>query len=100
QDIVLGLSTLLQAARSSAGRDTAQWAERQLAALEAYRMLIKDRADLQVPRVALCREVQTFGVYEEFSPAEFVAGQSTPVIVYVEVSNFRSDRAAGGLYRT
>ncbi|MEE8169390.1 MAG: hypothetical protein V3T70_02470 [Phycisphaerae bacterium] len=89
QALVSGMTRLMLAARSSAGRDPALWANRQLEALESLSSLIRDQADLQVPRVAFCTRADGFGVYDVVEPAEFVAGRPTPILVYVEVENLR-----------
>lgn len=95
EEVVLAMIRTLHSARSKAGRDPAEWANRQLAALDEVRTLVRQRADLRVARVALCRTVSSFGVYEEFVPAEFPAGRAAPVLVYVEAANFRTERLPG-----
>lgn len=100
EQILLGMIRALQAARSRPGRDPAEWANRQLAALDDLRTLVRQRADLRVPRVALCRSVSSFGVYEEYTPAEFAAGRATPALVYVEAGNFRVEPTPTGEHRT
>ena len=62
--------------------------------------MLADRADPIVSNVALCRKVVTFGVYEEMSDEDFVAGRTNPTIVYSEIRNLRSEPVEGGQYRT
>ncbi len=51
---------------------------------------------LRVTRATLCTRVRGFGRYEEFGSNIFLAGQSQPVIVYVEVDGFTSEPIPGG----
>lgn len=73
--------------------------DNQLAPVEQYARSLADLADPFVARIALCRRVVTFGVYDEQSPADFVAGRAVPTIVYSEIRNFSSQKTDGG-YRT
>lgn len=96
QEVLLALVRMLMTSRSQAGRDTAQWANRQLAEIRGLEAVMRQRADLQVPKVVLCRRTESFGVYDEISPAEFPAGRVNPVLAYVEVANFRHESVEGG----
>jgi len=90
----------LMIARSSAGRDPAEWANRQLDAIESLRDLVRAEADLAVKTVELCTAIEGFGRYEPFEPPHFPAGRKNLVLVYIEVENFRSEKTDSGLYRT
>ena len=68
--------------------------------LDELQQVLADRADPIVSGVALCRKVVTFGVYEEMSDVDFIAGRTTPTIVYSEIRNLRSELAEDGQYRT
>jgi hypothetical protein len=62
--------------------------------------IVAEKADPEVPIVRLCREVITFGVYEELDSALLVAGEPLHAIVYTEVTNFRSERQNDQKFRT
>jgi hypothetical protein len=90
----------LKAAQSSSGRDPAINANNQLEKIEELGNILRVRADLQVPRVALCTAIDGFGRYTPIEPAQFQAGQKNRVLLYIEVDNFRSEKTASGMYRT
>ncbi len=73
--------------------------DNQLAPAEMYARSLADLADPFVARIALCRRVVTFGVYDEQAPTDFVAGRPMPTIVYSEIRNFSSQKGEEG-YRT
>ena len=50
---------------------------------------------LSIKTAKLCRKVSGFGVYDEISRYTFLAGRQHPVIVYVELDNFRSELRDG-----
>ncbi len=100
QDIMSAQIDSLISARSTSGRDPATWATRQLESLEELRRLVKQRADLVVPKVVLCTEVENYGRYKPIEPAEFKAGRSHRVLIYIEVDNFTSKTTNSGMYRT
>ena len=50
-------------------------AESALEAATALQTSLSEQADLQIPTVALCTRVQTFGVYDEMPAAALVPGQ-------------------------
>jgi len=45
---------------------------------------------IQISKVDLCQRVRGFGVYDPFESHVFLAGREQPMIVYTEVTNFRS----------
>lgn len=55
-------------------------------------MAQRARADagLSINNMTLCRRVDGFGKYDPIDPARFPAGQANPVLVYCELSNFKS----------
>ena len=72
-------------------------------ALEPVRTLyntIQERADLQIPTVALCTRVQTFGVYDEMPDDALLANRANRTIVYMEIDNFMSEQSNNGQFRT
>lgn len=99
QDIMQAQLRTLIAARSSAQRDPALWANKQIEAIEELRRLVRSRADLSVPRVVLCKSIVTFGQYTPFEPLEFKAGKPNKVLLYVEVENFSMEKTSSGQFR-
>jgi len=79
---------------------TAQAANERLEALEQLQVDLRSLADLQIPVVKLCRQVDGYGVYTPFPSTTFLAGRTQPVIVYCEVRNFSVKPDASGMYRT
>ncbi|HWL94845.1 MAG TPA: hypothetical protein VNT79_15105 [Phycisphaerae bacterium] len=100
QRIISAQIDSLISARSTSGRDPATWATRQLESIESLRRLMKERADLVVPRVVLCTQVEGFGRYKPIEPAEFKAGRRNRVLIYSEVDNFTTKQTNSGMYRT
>jgi hypothetical protein len=71
-----------------------------LGVVREFEQLLQERSDLVVPRVALCRQVRSFGDYQPIEPPVFTSGQDHPVIVYVEVANFLSAPTTDERFRT
>jgi len=88
------------AAVRRAARDPLAEGSETLDAVEQLRGTVADRADPDVSAVALCRKVVTFGVYEEMSGTDFVAGRTIQTIVYSEIRGFKSEPTDDGRYRT
>jgi hypothetical protein len=61
---------------------------------------LRSQAELTLPAVALCTEVDSYGVYKPVDSARFVAGQENKVIVYVEVQNFQSQLTGDNQWET
>ncbi len=80
--------------------DPSHPADETLAALEALRTKLRERAELVIPAVALCTRVRTFGVYDEMPPGQLIAYQTNRTVVYTEVKNFVSKKLADGQYET
>lgn len=47
---------------------------------------------LRIRNLQLCRRVKGFGIYESFENSTFLAGREQPVIAYVEIENFHSEK--------
>jgi hypothetical protein len=77
----------VSAVQGSAG-DRNAMTDQALAALDEFRDVLRANAELDIPRLTLCRRVDSFGAYEEITSRTFPAGASTPVILYCEVENF------------
>lgn len=99
EEILQAQLRALMSARSSAQRDPAAWANKQLDAVEELRSLVRSRADLRVPRIVLCKAIEGYGRYTPFDPAEFPAGKPNRVLIYIEVDNFTSEKTASGQHR-
>jgi hypothetical protein len=83
-------------ALSSPGADM----DRPLQAVQQVHQWLTERSELQIPTVALCTKVQTYGVYDEMPAGSLSPNRANRAIVYVEVGNFRSERTAESRYRT
>lgn len=59
------------------------------AALSDHLDRIFGQNPIHIRKVALCRSVSGYGVYEPFDSSTFIAGRDQPMIVYVEVDNYR-----------
>ncbi len=81
-------------------RDPRRSGREALQQVDDLRQVLADRADPEVSTVSLCRKVLAYGVYDEMSPADFVAGRATPAIVYAEVRNLRAEPMDDGRHRT
>lgn len=100
QEIMRGQIQAMMSARSTSERDPATWANRQLDAIETLRSLVRQKADLRVPKVELCSAIDGFGRYEPISPPDFRVGARNLVLLYIEVDNFQCEKTASGMYRT
>ncbi|UCE60516.1 MAG: hypothetical protein JSU63_01960 [Phycisphaerales bacterium] len=99
QRMLTGLVRLIVSARAVA-RNPQSTAKDALERVEELREVIVDRVDPEIPTVALCRSVVTFGVYDEMESHEFVAGRTLRTIVYCEIDHLSAERTADGQYRT
>lgn len=80
--------------------DPSHPADDTLAALETLRTKLRDRSELELPVVALCSRVRTFGVYDDMPADQFVAFQTNRAVVYTEVKHFLSHKTEEGQYET
>lgn len=53
---------------------------------------------LQINQLALCRRVDSYGVYEPFATTRFLAGRKNRVLVYVELENFKHEPQNDGRF--
>lgn len=100
QEIVIAHVRALLASRGASQSDPAAWANKQLEALETLRGLVRGKADLRVPSLYICSDIQGFGRYTPIEPLEFKAGEPHTVLVYIEVDNFSTAKTSTGMYRT
>lgn len=84
----------------SVGRDPQSAAQAALDAVEELRDQLAERSDPTIRAVKLCRKVVTYGVYEEMTADDFVAGRSLQTIVYTELRNLHSRKTDDGVFET
>lgn len=99
-EIMRAQLSALMTARSSAQRDPATWANRQMEAIEKLRHLVAERADLRVSKVVICRSISQFGQYEPIDPPTFKVGAESRFLLYVPIENFKCERTESGQFRT
>lgn len=61
---------------------------------------LRTQAELTIPTVALCTQVQSFGVFKPVDSNRFVAGVESQVIVYCEVQGFQSQLTPDNQWQT
>ncbi len=59
---------------------------------------LQETARLELRNVSFCQKISSYGSYEKFARDEFSRGQ--PVLIYAEVTNFKSVPAAEGQHLT
>ncbi|QOJ13833.1 MAG: hypothetical protein HRU75_03875 [Planctomycetia bacterium] len=74
--------------------------EDRVAAIEAAAEALREEAGVRIPVLAACREVRGFGQYDPIADEELVSGVAAEIVVYVEATDFRSERQADGAYLT
>jgi len=96
------LAAFIRAAQAVHGlaRNASAAGQEALRKVDDLRQAVADRADPVIAQVALCRRVVTFGVYDEMTVEDFIAGRTMQTIVYAEVRNFRSEPTDDGQHRT
>jgi hypothetical protein len=70
------------------------------APLVALSQQLDGQLPLEIPTLSVCRSVQQFGMYEPIDPPKIALGQGTAVIVYCELSHFRSRLAGDAKWET
>jgi hypothetical protein len=68
--------------------------------LDHLRETLLSRTGISVSRVALCRKVVTFGVYEELDDTDFLSGRTLRAIVYTQINRFQSELTDARQFRT
>ncbi|MBK8913989.1 MAG: hypothetical protein IPM64_05170 [Phycisphaerales bacterium] len=68
--------------------------------IEAAAEALREESGVRIPVLAACREVRGYGQYEPIAEGELVSGIAAEIVVYVEASDFRSERQADGAYLT
>jgi hypothetical protein len=83
-----------------ATEDPVRGMDEALAAVEALRMEVRQRAGPEIPTIALCSRVQAFGAYDVLPDGALRPNAQNQAIVYFEVKNFKSEPSADGRWRT
>jgi len=81
-------------------RDPQLAGQEALDTVDELQSALADRVDPEIATIALCRNVTTFGVYDEMESDEFVAGRTLRTIVYSEIENLSAEQTAEGDFRT
>lgn len=68
--------------------------------IDDLRTRLADRSDPSIDSIALCSRVTTFGVYEEMTASDFIAGRPTQTIVYSEIGGLHAELLDGGHFQT
>jgi len=71
---------------------TADIANAMLKNLDDLRVQVADRADLQIPTLKICENVQGFGEYTELALSSLSSGKSRNIVVYCELKNVKTER--------
>lgn len=74
--------------------------ENVLSKVDELRHILAEQSDPLISTIALCRQVVTYGVYEEMNQEDLIAGRNTQTIVYSEIENFSSESTSDGLFET
>jgi hypothetical protein len=61
---------------------------------------LRSQAQLSIPTIAFCSQVQSYGVYTPLGSSQFPAGRNNDLIVYNDVANFTSIEGNDGIWRT
>jgi len=78
--------------------DSTERATQTIAQLQSAALRLQEKARLTLHNVAFCHKIISFGNSQRFKRDEFTPGQ--PVLLYAEVSNFKSEPTADGQFRT
>ncbi|MEE9297319.1 MAG: hypothetical protein V3W34_20455 [Phycisphaerae bacterium] len=70
-----------------------------MAAVNGLRAKLRERAALSIPSVALCSQVQGYGVYEVLADGTFRPYVPNQAIVYFEVKGFQSESVVGPAFQ-
>ena len=100
QAIVQAQLRSMASVQAASPNDSATWANRQLEAMRNLQEKLRAQADLQVPKVVICTDIEAFGKYTPFESTDFEAGYEHLMVLYFEVDNFKTEQTAGGQYRS
>ena len=78
--------------------DSDERATQTIAQLRSAASRLQEKARLELHNVAFCHKITSFGNYQRFKRDEFTPGQ--PVLLYAEVSSFKSEPTSDGQFRT
>ncbi len=100
QALATGVVGALVAVREGHLGDPAKAAATALEAIEGAAEALRAQRDLEIPTIAICREVIGYGQYTPIEPPSFPAGIESEFVIYCEVRNFESRRDTDGLFQT
>ncbi len=100
REIVSALLDGLNNFRNNARADGNQLLSHKIQPLLEISDRLRSEAELTIPTIALCTNVESFGVYKPLASLRLPAGQENEVIVYCEVSNFTSVQNSDKIWET
>lgn len=68
--------------------------------LAALQKALRTVSDLSVSDIRLCSAVRGFGQYDAINPPRFSAGTAAEFVLYIEISDFASEKRADDLHYT
>jgi hypothetical protein len=100
RDILLALLDGLNNFRNAAHADGNLMLNRKIQPLLEMADRLRSQAQLAIPTVAFCSEVNSYGVYQPMPSSRFPAGADNQMIVYCEAANFSSVQGSDRMWRT
>jgi len=97
---LLARQVAVEAALSDLLRGNAAGPSAAFAAVEALADALRSDAELELPTLALCTKVTTFGVYDELPDALLRPYQANRAIVYCEIRNLATQKDNAGLHHS
>ncbi len=100
RDLLLALMDGLSNFRNAAKDEGNIMLNRKIQPLLEMADRLRSEAQLSIPTVAFCSQVQSYGVYTPMATSQFPAGRNNDLIVYNDVANFTSIEGSDGIWRT
>lgn len=100
RDILLALLDGLNNFRNAAHADGNLMLNRKIQPLLEMADRLRSQAQLAIPTIAFCSEVNSYGVYQPMPSSRFSAGADNRLIVYCEAANFSSVQGSDKMWRT
>lgn len=98
--IASGFVEALIALREAQDGDLGASAAAATSQLAALQKALRTVSDLSVSDIRLCSAVRGFGQYDAIEPARFAAGTAAEFVLYVEISDFASEKREDELHYT
>jgi hypothetical protein len=98
--IASGFVEALIALREAQDGDLGASAAAASSQLAVLQNALRTVSDLSVSDIRLCSAVRGFGQYDALEPARFTAGTAAEFVLYVEISDFASEKRADDLHYT